>query len=71
MRTKSSNEYELSTGQEFYAHRQTLGINPGLDIFEGYDGELSAKPYEADWTAQEKQEIAKFAIDMWSRWGGL
>lgn len=56
-------EYELSTGKQFYANKGIIGIENSLIISHGYDGGIN----EDDFTQQEKAEIADYMIDLWTK----
>ena len=57
-------DFILSTGKEISANCSILGINPELELHEGYDGRI----YEEDLTPQEKLEIAEYAISLWQQY---
>ena len=57
--------YVLSSGRTFYANNGIIGIAPGLDISEGYDGGIE----EEYFTKEENREIAIFMIMLWTKWG--
>ncbi len=76
--------YRLSTGREFSAHLGILGLGPGDDLYAGYDdgvgyiyspGETDDTPApedewdEAEFTPEERREIAAMMIERWRRWG--
>jgi hypothetical protein len=56
--------FELSTGRTFYANQNIVGIDPDLDLSEGFD---SGMEISSDWTAEERAELADYMIDLWSR----
>lgn len=65
--------YVLSTGRVFYANLGIIGINPTLEVSEGYDGGFSVDgdwEGEDKWTAAERAELADFMIDLWQRFKG-
>jgi len=62
----------LSTGKEIGANRNIIGINPELEIYEGYDGQLDQPAYnhkkdcmEPPLTAEEAMELSHFMIQLW------
>ena len=57
-------DFILSTGKEISANCSILGINPELELHEGYDGTIN----EEDLTPQEKLEIAEYAISLWQKY---
>ena len=66
-------EYVLTSGRRVYANNGIIGIDHAGDIWEGYDGELSAG-YDAKactpltFTDAERSEIADAMIARWSAW---
>lgn len=74
MRSLSKNSFVLSTGKEFSANRLIIGINPDLDVFEGYDGDLQDWFIDDDFSAgpqftyNERIEISLCMINLWRRW---
>lgn len=53
-----------STGREFYANNNIIGICPTLSISEGYDGRLWELE---DITEAEREELADYMIQLWQR----
>ena len=66
LKTRSGyhDDFLLSTGKEISANCSILGINPELELHEGYDGKI----YEDDLTSQEKLEIAEYAMALWQEY---
>lgn len=62
MKIISDDKYRLITGTEFYSNRNIVGINPKLELSEGYDTELSE---EHKFTMEEKIELANYMIKLW------
>jgi hypothetical protein len=66
--------YILDSGRTLDANQAIVGINPDLDTYEGYDGgfgpDASAIEYcgEKPLTKDERDEIARFMIDLWTKW---
>lgn len=73
--------FVLSSGREVYANRGIIGINPELEISEGYDSGIHLGPsYELKdgqvvkapgsiWTADEKREMADYMMRLWAAFG--
>ena len=61
----SYDDYKLSTGKELSANRGIIGIDPLLNISEGYDGEI-----DDDYllTKEEKIEVADYMISLWEKY---
>ena len=53
----------FSTGKVIYANNGIVGISPNGEITEGYDGAINATL-----TSEEKQELADYAIEQWTKW---
>jgi len=71
-RENDGDGYVLSTGRRFYANRGLIGINPEMEVSEGYDGHIHYGPIfypqEAPgWSKEERAELADFMIALWSR----
>lgn len=67
-------ELILSTGKRIGANCNIIGINPDLELFEGYDGELNPVRYnsvtdnlEPTLTAEEIVELSQYMIDLWTK----
>lgn len=51
-----------------------IGINPELEIFEGYDGDLAVShaktggSYGCKFTKEERQELADYMISLWAEY---
>lgn len=64
MKYLGSDHYVLeTTGRELNANLGIIGLNPKLEISEGYDGGI-----EDNWepfTLEERQEIADYMISLW------
>lgn len=57
-----------STGRTFDANRSIIGINPLLEISEGYDGHIvfEDEDYnELELTKEERTELADYMIKLW------
>lgn len=58
--------FEFSTGRQFYANNNIVGLAPGSDRpSEGYDGGVDSE----EWTAEERRELAEFMAGLWKAWG--
>lgn len=76
MKIVSRDEYELSSGRRFYANCLIIGLNPGLETCEGYDGDIHTGdswqgpdlPWGGGWTTDEKRELAEFMIALWTKY---
>jgi hypothetical protein len=58
-------QYQLSTGRVFYAHRGIIGLTPESETgrtFEGSDGDLDLR----SWTRAERAELADWMIAQWT-----
>ena len=65
-------EIELSNGRKISANCGILGIDNEGNLYEGYDGVLFDSRHDnAQWTAEERRELAQFAIERWQKWGGI
>lgn len=64
--TFKDDEYTLSSGRAFYAHKGILGLSPSGEMFEGYDGSVFDDPFTAD----ERREVAALMIELWKTWAG-
>lgn len=73
VKNKWGDDFELSTGKIFSANCGFLGINPDLEISEGYDGHLFMEHQGARTRLKpnEKKEIAEFVIELWKKWAGI
>ena len=64
---KTDRGFILSTGKEFYANCNIIGINitelGELYISEGYDGGID----DGEFTKEERREVADYMIDLWKR----
>ena len=58
-------EYELTTGRQFYSNNGIIGLSPDLILSEGLDGSISDQ-----FTSAEKVEIADFMIGKWIEFKG-
>lgn len=73
MKPISDDEFELSTGTRFYAHRLMLSIgrtDSGFEFGYGADGSIALDSHdyynEKDYfTLDEQKEVAKYALKMW------
>jgi len=63
----------LSTGKVINANRGIVGINPDLDISEGYDGTLDEEdlPDDERLTDDERLELANYVISLWEKWKSI
>ena len=61
----SYDNYKLSTGKELSANRGIIGIDPLLNISEGYDDGI-----DDDYllTKEEKIELAEYMISLWEKY---
>ena len=68
-----NNTIILSSGRSFYAYKQCLGLEPEARVLrEGWDGEATLGDDDnADFSPDERREIAEMMIDRWKRWGGI
>jgi len=58
--------YRLSSGKQLFTH--ILGLTTGVGermLFTGYDCEVEDA---SDYTPSERDEIARFMIDVWKAW---
>ena len=51
----------FSTGKRLYANCGIIGIDPDLDVYEGYDGDFG----DDKLTEEEKLELAEYMITVW------
>lgn len=58
----------LSTGRTMYANCGIIGIDPELNVSQGYDGQLF-RFGENSLTPEERREISDYMIDLWTRFG--
>lgn len=61
--------FKLSTGKEIYANCGILGIceyGKKISISGGYDQGINEE-YE-NFTKEERQEIARYVINLWEEW---
>ena len=64
MEISKEDHFKLSTGKEFYAHGNILGLCDDVgSIYTGYDGGEDVKKF----TKEEQIEIAEYMIDMWTK----
>jgi len=54
-----------TTGREFYANCHIVGINPALELYEGYDGEVYWD--DLPLTQPEREELADYMIGLWTQ----
>jgi hypothetical protein len=67
--------YTLSSGRRLYANRGIVGINPEMEVYEGYDGKIYTTIYTrplfpgeiSGWSHEEKCELADFMISLWTK----
>jgi hypothetical protein len=65
---EDKDELVFSTGTRIYANRGIVGIGPKLDVYEGYDGGISAVArHTTNFTPEEWSELADYAISQWQR----
>lgn len=81
--TPTKKGFRLSTGKEFYANRNILGLGPvgeyesRLSLTFGYDGGVSEdqEPNEyaenKPFTPEERNEVAEYMIALWREWAAL
>ncbi len=58
-------QFECS-GRTLYANQHIIGINPDLELSEGYDGHIGDMGGEL--TLDEQQELAAFMIELWTHY---
>jgi hypothetical protein len=77
MKRIDDDNYELSTGRQFYAHAGIIGIAsddaepPTGQLSHGWDGAIDVKNDlypEDDWTLDERREFGEFMIALWTEW---
>lgn len=59
---------KLSTGREFYANGDIVGIAPDGLIYEGYDGDVWEERFTEGndaWTDADRLALAKMMIARW------
>jgi hypothetical protein len=54
------------SGREVYANRLIIGIDPNLDVYEGYDGEIATSE-TIPISSAERQELAEYMISRWEQ----
>lgn len=60
----------MDDGTPYYANGGIVGLDPWLDITEGYDGGISnfdANPDTGDLPEAHRKEIAAYMIQLWQR----
>lgn len=57
-------EYQLSSGRFVYANNYYIGINPDMELSEGYDGGVD----DHKWSPEERRELADFMIGLWTKY---
>ena len=72
MKYDGDDTYTFASGRTVYANCGIIGLGPGLEIAEGYDGnpDPDARWFSSDkpWTDEECAEIADMMIERWQRW---
>lgn len=63
----SEDEVELSSGRRVSANCGIIGIDPDGFTFEGYDSGL----LDADFTAEERRDLALGMIARWADYGNV
>ena len=64
MEISKEDHFKLSTGKEFYAHGNILGLcDDVIAIYNGYDGGDDLDKF----TKEEIAEIADYMIDLWTK----
>jgi hypothetical protein len=64
-----NDEFILSSGRKIYAHRGIVGIGPGLELSQGYDGGINWPPqdwHEEKLTAEDAHELADMMLRRWA-----
>lgn len=62
----------FSSGRTAYCNAGIIGIDPDLELSEGYDGGFSIDPYNTGpITPDERREMAEYMIDLWRRYAAL
>ena len=61
----SDDDRRLRSGRVVSANGGYIGINEALVVSHGYDDEMPCD--EAQWTAEERQELAEHMISLWRR----
>jgi hypothetical protein len=59
--------FTLPSGATLYANRRKIGINPLLELSEGYDSELTEYDQQ-NWTQQDKIALADYMISLWTKY---
>lgn len=66
---------ELKSGRTVYANQEIFGIDPELNLTEGYDGSVDMEQFmDGEVVALTKEdliEIADMMIDRWQRYKKL
>ena len=66
----ADNGFIFSTGRQCSANNNIIGINPELDVSDGYDGGFSIVDEEDAWektlTTEERTELADYMIGLWT-----
>lgn len=58
---------KLKSGREIYANNGIVGIDAGLELYEGYDGGIDLDDCPSPLSHEEKLEFADIMIDRWMR----
>ncbi len=63
----------LPSGKIIRANKGIIGINPKLDIYEGYDGTIDIKEAWGNQrlSKEDRQILAKHAIELWEKYASL
>jgi hypothetical protein len=63
------NYVTFSSGKVLSANQGIIGIDPDLDVSEGYDGGFDiADTYRETLTKPERRELADYMIALWQRY---
>jgi hypothetical protein len=64
--------FTFSSGKEIAANKGIVGINPDLEIYDGYDGQIEVFAYsfekdsmEPTLTPEEALELSRFMVELW------
>jgi hypothetical protein len=63
-------QFKLSSGRVVHANRGLVGINPRLEVSQGYDGNIYIEDDDEPWTPEERAELADAMIARWQEFKG-
>lgn len=64
----SPDEYELeSSGRSVFAHQYVIGINPNLEVYQGYSSLITWNKAQERFSKEEIVELADYMIDLWTK----